>query len=82
MCKTDKDLPIWKIKKAEAQARKAEAAKHSYDRLVVEDKEALRNCLNTIASSIGEIEPVISKLASAVSVLNSLILFEKVDETK
>lgn len=83
MCKETKtDKPIWQIKKEEAKARKAEAAKHSYDRLVVEDKEALRNCLNTIANSIGEIEPVISKLASAVSVLNSLILFEKVDETK
>lgn len=82
MCKTDKDLPIWKIKKAEAQARKAEAAKHSYNRLVVEDKVALHNCLNTIATSVGELEPIISKLASAINVLDSLLLFEKPDTTK
>lgn len=83
MCKETKtDKPIWQIKKEEAKARKAEAAKHSYNRLIVEDKVALHNCLNTIATSIGELEPIISKLASAINVLDSLLLFEKSDTTK
>ena len=83
MCKETKtDKPIWQIKKEEAKARKAATAKHSYDRLVVEDKAALHDCLNTIANSVGELEPIISKLASAISALDSLLLFENTDTTK
>lgn len=69
MCKTDKDLPIWKIKKAEAQAKKAAAAsnpeKAMYDLSVV-NLEYFRDNMLELSKGLAEISAATSRMTSAL----------------